>query len=34
MFGGIGELIIIGWIALIVWLIHKAVEAINGARGK
>ena len=33
MFGGIGELIIIGWIALIVWCIHKALDAIRRARG-
>jgi len=33
MFGGIGELLIIGWLALIVWLVHRAIDAIRRARG-
>ena len=34
MFGGIGELIILGWLALIGWLIYRAVEAFRKARDK
>ena len=33
MFGGIGELLLIAWFALIVWLVHKAIDAIRRARG-
>jgi hypothetical protein len=34
MFGGIGELIFLGWLALVGWLIYRAVEAFRKARDK
>ena len=34
MFGGIGELILIGWISLIVYLVYKLVQSIDNIRHK
>lgn len=34
MFGGIGELLLIGWLWLIGWLIYKLVESIGHVRHK
>lgn len=34
MFGGIGELILIGWLWLIVWLVYKLVVSIGRGRRK
>lgn len=34
MLGGIGELILIGWLGLIVWLVYKLAIYIGNARHK
>ena len=34
MFGGIGELILMGWLGLIVYLVYKLIESIGNARHK
>lgn len=34
MLGGLGELILIGWLGLIVWLVYKLAEFIGRARNK
>jgi len=34
MFGGIGELILIGWLWLIGWLVYKLAVYIGSARHK
>jgi hypothetical protein len=34
MLGGIGELILIGWLGLIVWLVYKLAESIGHIRHK